>query len=90
MRVGDSATAGVVLTNLDAKPHAVTVSLTAGEPLALKGAAKKTVQLGAGATAEVAFDLQAPKEGSARLLFDVDSDILRERLEDSLGSLPSM
>ncbi len=85
MRVGDSATAGVVLTNLDAKPHAVTVSLTAGEPLALKGAAKKTVQLGAGATAEVAFDLQAPKEGSARLLFDVDSDILRERLEDSLG-----
>ncbi|MGA2612537.1 MAG: MG2 domain-containing protein [Spirochaetia bacterium] len=84
LRVGDSATAGVVLTNLDAKPHSVTISLTAGDPLALKGVARKTAQLDAGATAEVAFDLGALKPGSARLVFDVDSDILRERLEDSL------
>ncbi len=85
MRVGDSATAGVVLTNLDTKPHAVTVSLTAGDPLAVKGAAKKTAQLAAGATAEVAFDMGAPRQGTARLSFDIDSDVLRERLEDSLN-----
>jgi hypothetical protein len=85
LRVGDSATAGVVLTNLDAKPHEVTISLTAGDPLVLKGTAKKTTQLAAGATTEVAFDLEAPKEGSSDLAFDVDSDILRERLEDTLN-----
>jgi hypothetical protein len=85
LRVGDSATAGVVLTNLDDKPHAVTVSLAAGDPLTLKGAAKKTTQLAAGATAEVAFDLEAPNEGSSRLAFDVDSDVLKERLDDTLN-----
>ncbi|HVP19824.1 MAG TPA: MG2 domain-containing protein [Spirochaetia bacterium] len=85
MRVGDTATAGVVLTNLDARPHSVTVTLAAGAPLAVNGAAKKTTQLGAGSTTEMAFDLQAPREGTARLVFDVDSDILREKLEDSLS-----
>ena len=85
LRTGDSATAGVVLTNLDAKPHAVTVTLSAGKPLTLSGAARKTTQLAAGATAEVAFDLSASEAGTASLAFDVSSDILRERLEDSLG-----
>ncbi len=85
LRVGDSATAGVVLTNLDDKPHEVTISLTAGDPLTVKGSVKKRTQLAAGATAEVAFDLEAPKEGSSRLAFDVDSDVLKERLEDVLN-----
>jgi alpha-2-macroglobulin len=84
LRVGDSAKAGVIVTNLDSKAHAVTISLTAGDPISVIGATRKTTQLAPGASAEVAFDLTAPKQGTARLSFDVDSSILREKLEDSL------
>jgi uncharacterized protein YfaS (alpha-2-macroglobulin family) len=84
LRVGDSATAGVVVTNLDARPRSVAISLSAADPLKITGPARRTAQLAPGASAEVAFNLQAPKEGVARLAFDVDSDILRERLEDQL------
>ncbi|HET6450992.1 MAG TPA: MG2 domain-containing protein, partial [Spirochaetia bacterium] len=84
MRVGDAATAGVVLTNIDARPHAVTVGLSA-QGLQVTGDAKKTVTLKAGDTAEVAFNLATPTEGTARLAFSIDSDVLRERLEDNLA-----
>ncbi len=52
--------------------------------LAVQGAAKKTVTLKAGDTAEVAFDLAASAAGTASLGFTIDADILKERLEDSL------
>ena len=84
MRVGDAATAGVVLTNIDAKAHAVAVGITA-QGVKVTGDARKTVTLKPGDSAEVAFDLTAPSEGTARLAFTIDSDILRERLEDSLA-----
>ncbi len=84
LRVGDAATAGVVLTNVDSRPHSVTVGINV-QGLQLKGDARKTVSLKAGDTAEVAFDLGAPTAGTAKLSFSVDSDILRERLEDSLA-----
>ena len=84
MRVGDAATAGVVLTNIDAKQHNVTVSINA-QGVKVAGELRKTVLLKAGDTAEVPFDLTAPAEGTAKLAFNVDSDILRERLEDSLA-----
>ena len=90
MRVGDAATAGVVLTNLDKRAHAVTVSAGAraadavSTSLSLTGQSKKTVQLKPGDTVEVAFDFTAPGAGTTRLAFEVDSDILKERLEDSL------
>ncbi|HVO39323.1 MAG TPA: alpha-2-macroglobulin family protein [Spirochaetia bacterium] len=91
MRVGDAATAGVVLTNLDSRSHAVTVSAGAtpadkdSVAISFKGPTTKKVQLAAGDTAEVAFDLGAPGVGTSRLAFDMDSDILKERLEDSLA-----
>jgi uncharacterized protein YfaS (alpha-2-macroglobulin family) len=84
MRVGDAAIAGVVLTNLDAKPHVVGISLRA-QGLVVNGASKKTVTVKPGETQEVAFDLAAPVAGTARLSFSVDSDILKEKLEDSLS-----
>jgi uncharacterized protein YfaS (alpha-2-macroglobulin family) len=84
MRVGDAATAGVVLTNIDAKQHNVTVGINA-QGVKVTGEQKKTVTLRPGDTAEVAFDLSAPAEGTAKLTFNVDSDVLRERLEDSLA-----
>ncbi len=84
MRVGDAATAGVVLTNIDSKRHDVTVGITA-QGVTVSGDRKKTVTMKAGETAEVAFDLSAPAEGTAKLAFNVDSDILKERLEESLA-----
>jgi uncharacterized protein YfaS (alpha-2-macroglobulin family) len=84
MRVGDAATAGVVLTNIDSKQHNVTVGISV-QGVKVSGEQKKTVLLRPGDTAEVAFDLSAPAEGTAKLAFNVDSDVLRERLEDSLA-----
>jgi alpha-2-macroglobulin len=84
MRVGDAATAGVVLTNIDAKAHTVTVGINV-QGLVVSGDKRKAVTLKPGDTAEVAFNLQAPSEGTAKLAFSVDSDILKERLEDGLA-----
>jgi alpha-2-macroglobulin len=84
MRVGDAASAGVVLTNLDGKPHAVNVGLNA-QGIVVKGETRRSVTLKPGETSEVAFALEAPAEGTARLSFSMDSDILRERLEDTLA-----
>jgi len=83
MRVGDAASAGVVLTNLDARQHTVGISLAA-RGVSVQGVSRKTVTLKPGETAEVAFDLSAPAPGSAQLTFSVDSDILKERLQDAL------
>jgi uncharacterized protein YfaS (alpha-2-macroglobulin family) len=83
MRVGDTATAGVVLTNLDGKPHQVSIGLSA-RGVEVQGQAKKSVNLKPGETAEVAFELAARAAGEAQLSFSVDSDALRERLEDKL------
>ena len=83
MRVGDAATAGVVLTNLDARKHAVGIGLAA-KGVSVHGVTRKSVTLKPGETAEVAFDLSAPAAGSAQLTFSVDSDILKERLQDAL------
>ena len=84
MRVGDAATAGVVLTNIDARQHTVSVAIST-QVVKVSGEVKKSVTLKPGETAEVAFDLSAPAEGTAKLAFAVDSDVLRERLEDSLS-----
>ena len=82
MRVGDAATAGVVLTNIDGKPHTLSVGLGV-QGLNLQGPQKKSVTLKTGETEEVSFDLTASAEGTARLTFSVDSDVLRDRLEDT-------
>ncbi|HTZ50895.1 MAG TPA: Ig-like domain-containing protein, partial [Spirochaetia bacterium] len=84
MRVGDAATAGVVLTNIDAKLHVVNVGISA-QGLQVSGPSRKSVTLKPGDTAEVAFDLRAPAEAAAKLAFNVDSDVLKERLEDGLS-----
>jgi uncharacterized protein YfaS (alpha-2-macroglobulin family) len=84
MRVGDSARAGVVLTNLDSRPHTVGIGLSA-RGLALQGDSRKSVSLKSGESAEVAFDLAASAPGTAQLSFNVDSDILKERLEETLS-----
>ena len=84
MRVGDSARAGVVLTNLDSRSHTVGIGLSA-RGLAIAGDSRKSVSLKTGESAEVAFDIAASSPGAAQLSFSVDSDILKERLEEQLS-----
>ncbi len=84
MRVGDHATAGVVLTNLDAAPHTVNVRARI-TLLQLTGADRKTITLKPGETAELPFDLSAPVDGSAHFTFEIQSDILNEQLEDTMA-----
>ena len=83
MRVDDTASAGVVLTNIDTSAHTVAVSLSV-QGLDLTGPQKKSVALKAGETAEVAFDMKATAPGTAKLSFGVDSDVLKERLDETL------
>jgi alpha-2-macroglobulin len=84
MRVGDAATAGVVLTNIDAKQHTINVGIGV-QGLSVQGQQKKSITLKAGETQEVAFDLAAPAEGTAKLSFSVDTDGFRDRLEETLS-----
>ncbi len=84
MRVDDTATAGVVLTNIDTIAHTVAVTLSA-QGLDLTGPQKKSVTLQKGETAEVAFDMKATSPGTAKLSFGVDSDVLKERLDETLA-----
>ena len=94
MRVGDEATAGVVLTNLDSEAHGVSITVAASAsgtsasaaavPLSVSGSSEKTVQVKPGESMEVAFPLRAAAEGTARLVFTVTSDILKEKLEQTL------
>ena len=86
MRIGDAATAGVVLTDIDGKAHTVEVSIAA-HGIDLAGVQKKSVTLKPGATVEVAFDLAAQAPGTAQLTFSIASDVLNERLEDSFPIL---
>jgi uncharacterized protein YfaS (alpha-2-macroglobulin family) len=102
MRVGDEATAGVVLTNLDSEARGVTIEVAtaivpevaaegaastaaAAVPLTVLGPSEKTVQVKPGESMEVAFALGAAAEGTARLTFTVTSDVLKERLEQTLA-----
>jgi len=78
LRSGDRATAGVVLTNLDARRQTVRIRL---EAEGLEGRGEQTVTLASGETREVAFSLRAGEPGTARLQFTVDSPVLQERLQ---------
>ncbi|MDR1470371.1 MAG: alpha-2-macroglobulin [Spirochaetaceae bacterium] len=100
LRERDTAEAGVLLTNLDNKPHTVTVNLRTAPPrntdtettgrlkpsgLALvDGASERSVTIGAGANAVLYFDVAAVKAGYITLEFTTKSDILNERLVNEL------
>ena len=86
LRVGDEASAGVVLTNLDSEAHQVTVAAASeGLMLTVSGAAEKTLSVKPGESTEVPFGIVAAAEGEARLTFTITSDILKERLEEKLS-----
>ncbi len=85
MRVGDAATAGVVLTNIDAKAHAVTVGVSGAGREGQRGHAQDGHAEARGHRRGGLRSPGAPPRARRRLAFNVDSDILRERLEDSLS-----
>jgi uncharacterized protein YfaS (alpha-2-macroglobulin family) len=83
LRVGDEARAGVIVTNLDSRVRAVTVTLQSDQ-LDIRDRSEKRVSLQPGKSREVAFDFEAMVEGQAGMRFSVDSDVLREQLEVSV------
>ena len=96
LRERDTSEVGLLLTNLDDKAHAVTVSLALRETDKAKteengisakagkaivdGKDEHTIKVPSGANVTVYFDLAAQKAGSISLEFTIKSDILNERL----------
>jgi alpha-2-macroglobulin len=83
LRTGDVAVAGVVVTNVDARRHGVTITASS-DTLQIRGDARQKRDLAAGETREIAFELAAGAPGTARITFTVDSDALKEKLEESI------
>ena len=83
LRVRDSAHAGVIVTNLSAKPQEVQVTLSTTNIL-VDGENRKTVLVEPGEAVEVPFLLAATGEGEALLTFEIRSALLSEVLEESL------
>jgi uncharacterized protein YfaS (alpha-2-macroglobulin family) len=95
LRERDTAEAGVLITNLDSVSHRVQVSLAVADPAPesadtgrvkktgrafVDGASERQITLKAGENGVIFFDLAAVSEGSVRLNFTVNSDVLNERL----------
>jgi uncharacterized protein YfaS (alpha-2-macroglobulin family) len=83
LRVRDTAIAGVIITNLAKETQKVTVSVKT-DILDIFGNAEKVVQVEGGKSKEVAFNIQALKQGQATLVFTIRSSILSEELEHKL------
>jgi uncharacterized protein YfaS (alpha-2-macroglobulin family) len=100
LRERDTAEAGVLITNLDAVSHRITVALSIGEPrqelnnpsgrikrpgaALVDGPGEHSLTVGSGENAVVYFDVAALREGSVSLNFAITSDILNERLVQEL------
>ncbi|GAG27634.1 unnamed protein product, partial [marine sediment metagenome] len=83
LRVGDTAEAGVVITSLDYQPRKVTVRAES-DLLDIKGPVEKRVTVRPGEAVEVSFRLAAGQKGTASLTFSVVSEILKEKLKNTL------
>ncbi len=102
LRERDTALAGVIATNLDDKPHEVTVRCSS-TLVSVDGVAEKTKTVEPRGTVEFAFRLAADKPGKGEIVFTTSSDVLNERLREpfevrrpyiyetvaTIGSLPA-
>lgn len=94
LRIRDTAETGVMITNLDGKPHLVDVALEIETPETAQeagleiqtGAAfvdgddSHTVTVAPGSTISVFFDVAATEPGTVNAVFTITSDILEERI----------
>lgn len=79
MRVRDTAMAGVIVTNMDAKPQTVTVTASS-DILTIVGQRTKTVIVASGDTKELAFMLGAERAGEGEVVFRTRSESHNESL----------
>jgi len=80
LRAGDSIDAGVVVSSKGLAKSTVEVELAA-EGVTVKGAAKKSVELEPGQSAEVRFAMEAPRVGTAKLRFFAHGGGQEDRVE---------
>ncbi len=79
MRVRDTAMAGVIVTNMDARPQTVTVTASS-DILTVVGQRTKTVIVASGETKELAFMLAAERAGEGDIVFRTRSESHSESL----------
>ncbi|HZK19808.1 MAG TPA: MG2 domain-containing protein, partial [Treponemataceae bacterium] len=99
LRERDTAEAGVLLYNFDGKSHRMTVSASVRDPeqkttetglailsgkALIDGKNTHTIDIASGQNAVVYFDLTAEKSGTIEIVFSIQSDILTEKLVQSI------
>ncbi|HEY9594349.1 MAG TPA: Ig-like domain-containing protein [Spirochaetia bacterium] len=82
MRPRDTATSGVIVTNLDGAPQRVTIQC-ASNILTVDGGDSRSLTVQPGTTIEVPFTLAAEKAGTGEIVFTLTSALLKERLRES-------
>ncbi|MBU1081420.1 MAG: hypothetical protein KKB59_13130 [Spirochaetes bacterium] len=82
MRVRDTAMAGVIVTNMDAKAQTVTVSASSSI-LTLLGERTKTAVIQPGTTVEIAFAFGAERRGDGDIVFETRCAVHNETLRES-------
>ena len=79
IRVRDTVTAGVMVTNMDREPHEVTIAVSS-DLVKVDGDREITFTATPGATKEITFNLYAEEPGDTQVIFSTRSDVLTERL----------
>ncbi|MBN2531643.1 MAG: hypothetical protein JXB88_02060 [Spirochaetales bacterium] len=83
LRIRDTSFAGVVITNLDTKSHDVKVKAES-DIIKIDDTVEKSILIPPNSSVEVPFTLLAVMNGEAKICFTVYSDILKERLEETI------
>ncbi|MBN1685472.1 MAG: alpha-2-macroglobulin, partial [Spirochaetales bacterium] len=83
IRVRDTVTAGVMITNMDRSIHDVTIGIES-DLVKVDGEAEKIVAVGPGETVEVVFNLYSDLPGETEVAFVTRSKVLSERLVRTL------
>jgi uncharacterized protein YfaS (alpha-2-macroglobulin family) len=84
LRVRDTSRSGVIVSNIGESDTDVTVSLEA-TGLVVEGSSSRSVTVAAGESREVPFTIVATEEGTAELVFTIQSAVLSEQLVETLS-----
>jgi alpha-2-macroglobulin len=83
VRVRDTITASVLVSNMDRSDHEVTIGVEPGL-LGSDGETTKTVAVAPGEVREITFELHAEVPGETEIVFVSRSDVLNERLVERI------
>ncbi|HOV64468.1 MAG TPA: alpha-2-macroglobulin family protein, partial [Spirochaetia bacterium] len=84
LRFRDTAEVGVLLTNLDEQDREIKVKLSS-DNLGIEGKPERTVKVKRGSSLMVWFEVAALKPGDAEIVFTTTSEVLSERLVQSVA-----